>query len=122
MNKINKHITIASLLFLAGLFILPITAFAQGGATGGCSDVITAVSAPQTQVPPHTLTAENISRIEALQEKLQEENASTLKQLMNNAQKEITANIQDEINDLSAKLTLKRVTLYTELIKIIPDA
>lgn len=107
----KKHIKMATLLFLIGLFILPVTAFGHIGITGNYPDKITAVMAVQTQVQLHTLATEKICRIEALQEKLLEDNADILKQLITNAQNEIMANIQEEIKNLSAKLTQKRINL-----------
>jgi hypothetical protein len=100
----KKHITMAIILFLATLFVLPMTAFGRSRKNVNYRNKIMVRMAPQAQVQTPSLTAEGTSRIEDLQKRLQDENADTLKQLMVKNQKEITADIQKEISDLNAKL------------------
>lgn len=99
----KKHITIAGVLFLTVLFILPMMALGRSGRTGCHSGRMIAVTAPQKMVQPPTLTADRISQIEVLQKKLQDDNADIMKQLMAEIQKEITTKIQEEISNLNTK-------------------
>jgi len=130
----KKHITIAGVLFMIGLFVLPMTAFGRGGKNGDYSGSMRRMMAPQTQARVSTLTAEQISQIEDLQKKFRNDNADTLKQLMtkkfdlniildsDNPDSAKAKAIQKEISDLNAKLAQRRIDLYTEILKINPDA
>ncbi len=126
----KKQLTIAGIIFMTGLLILPMTAFGRGGKDGLRPDREMRMIAPQAS----NLTAEQISQIEDLHKKFRDENADTLKELMTrrfdlnmalDSDKPDTAKakaIQKEISSLEAKLALKRIDLYAELLKIDPKA
>jgi Spy/CpxP family protein refolding chaperone len=127
----KKKVTIAGVLFLAALFVLPMAAFGRGDKD---NHHYSGKIATQTQVQSSTLTAEQISQIEDLQKKFREDNADILKQLMvqkfdlktilgsDSPDSAKAKAIQKEISDLNAKLAQKKIDLYTEILKINPDA
>jgi len=99
----KKHITIAGVVFLAGLFVLPMTASALRGKARIHPGRMMALMVPREQVKTPTLTTEQIIQIEVLQKKLQDDNADTMKQLMAEIQKETSTRIQEEISILNSK-------------------
>lgn len=99
----KKHITVTGVLFLAVLFVLPITAFGRTGRAKHHPGRMMALMLLQKQVQTQTLTTEQISQIDVIRKKLQDDNAAIMKQLMAEKQKEITAKIQAEINNIDTK-------------------
>ncbi len=126
----KKHITIAGIIFLASVFILPMMAFGQGGRMEKNQGKMMRPTVEQTPA----LTAEQKSQIEDLLKKFREDNADTLKQLMtkrfdlntildtDNPDAGKAKAIQKDISDLEAKLAQKRIDLYVEMHKINPNA
>ena len=129
----KKFITITGILFLTGLFILPMTAFGRGGRGNGFSDGMMRMAGPQFQQQASTLTAEQISQIADLRKKFRDDNADILKQLMtkrfdlnvvfdsDNPDPAKAKTIQKEISALNAELAQKEIDLYIKILKIDPN-
>ena len=126
----KKQIAIACTIFLAALFVLPMTAFSGAGRGGNHSGRMM----QQTKGTSTTLTAEQIGRIEDLQKKFRDDNVDTLKQLMtrrfdldivldsDNPDLAKAKAMQKEISELDAELAQKRIELHFKILKIVPDA
>ncbi len=130
----KKHVTIAGIIFLTGLFVLPMMAFGRGDKTGSHSGYMKGMTVPKAQTQAPALTAEQISKIADLQKKFRDDNADILKQLMtkrfdlntildsDNPDAAKAKAVQKDISDLNAQLAQKRIDLYIEILKINPDA
>ena len=128
----KKQLTIAGIILMTGIFILPMASFGRGGKDGFFPGKNMRMTAPQAKAS--NLTAEQISQIEELHKKFRDENAETLKQLMSkrfdlgiifdsdNPDLAKAKAIQKEISDLDAKLAQKNIDLFGKILKINPNA
>lgn len=130
----KKQLKMACIILMAGLFVLPVTAFSRGGRDGFRPDSSMRMMVPPAQAPVNSLTPEQISRIEKLHKKFRDENADILKQLMtkrfdfdaaldsDSPDIEKAKTVRKDISSIEAKLAQKQLDLYAELLKIDPKA
>lgn len=139
MTDMKKLINAIGVLLLAGLLSFPVTAGAQGAATGKDTAKMTEMERDKGHMNPMknktmNLTAEQQAQIEKLHKQFRVDNADTIKQLMikrfdlytilNSDVPDVdkAKAAQKEISDLKGKLEQKKIELYFELRKINPDA
>lgn len=133
----TKYTLIAGMFLLAGLLFFPMTGASQGTTT--TEKQTTTMEKEKSKghmmgMPGMNLTGEQRDKISKLHQMFREENADTLKQLMakqfdlktildsTKPDVEKAKAVQKEISDLKAKLALKKIDLYMEILKINPDA
>ena len=135
----KKHITIAGIIFLAGVLALPMMTFAQNGRNAKRTDRMMGMEMSSHQGglrvgKTTTLTDEQKGQIEDLLTKFRSDNADTLKELMTKRFDLKTAlesdppdgakakAIQKDISELTGKLAQEKIDLFIEIHKINPDA